>query len=103
MFDVVDIASYADDNILYSIESNQCELEKNIQKLSVQLFKEFLENRMNDNKDKCHFPSSFDQSEKFSLLISIIKNSGFLHHFGVIIERKLNFNEHVTNLCGVIR
>ena len=54
---------------------------------------------MNANKDKCHFPSSLDQSEKFSLLISIIKNSGFLHHFGVIIERKLNFNEHVTSLC----
>ena len=33
MFDVVDIASYADDNIFYSIETNQCELEKKYTKV----------------------------------------------------------------------
>lgn len=38
MFDVVDIASYADDNILYSIETNQCELEKKYTKVISQAF-----------------------------------------------------------------
>ena len=37
MFDVVDIASY-DDNILYSIETNQCELEKKYTKVISQAF-----------------------------------------------------------------
>ena len=44
MIDTIDIASYTDDNIPYSVGQNQCDL------------------------DKCHFLSSPDISTKFLLV-----------------------------------
>ena len=36
---------------------------------------------------------------KFPLPACILKNSNSQKRLGVTIDRKLNFNEHVTNLC----
>ena len=36
---------------------------------------------------------------KFSLPACILENSSSQKRLGVTIDRKLNFNEHVTNLC----
>ena len=44
IIDTIDIASYADDNIPYSVEKNQCGLESKLQKASVKRFKWFHEN-----------------------------------------------------------
>ena len=38
MIDSINNASYADDNTLYSIGKNQCDLETKLQKASVKLF-----------------------------------------------------------------
>ena len=54
---------------------------------------------MKANQDKCHFLSSLDISTKFLLPACILENSGFQKLLGVTIERKLNFNKYVTNLC----
>ena len=55
MVDNIDIASYADDNIPYSVGKNQCDLETKLQKASAKLFKWFRENSLKANQDKCHF------------------------------------------------
>ena len=83
----------------YSVGKSRCDLEIKLQKASVKLFKWFHENGLRANQDKCHFLSSLDVSTKFSLPAWILENSNSQKLLGVTIDRKLNSNEHVTNLC----
>ena len=99
MVDNRDIAYYLDDNTPYIVGKIQCDLETKLQKASVKLFKWFHKNSLKANQDKCHFLSSLDINTKFSLPAGILENSNSQTLFGVTIDRKLNFNEHVTNLC----
>ena len=99
MVDNIDIASYADDNTPYSVGKSQCDLETKLEKAPVKIFKRFNENGLKANQEKCHFLSSLDINMKFSLLACILENSNSQKPLGVTIDRKLNFNEHVTNLC----
>ena len=71
-----------------------------------QTFEWFHENDLKGNQDKCNFLSSLDINTKFSLPTCILllpaclqENSNSQKHFGVTTDRKLNFNEHVTNRC----
>ena len=50
------------------------------------------------NQEKCHFLSNLDINTKLSLHVCILENSNSQKLFGVTIDRKLNFNEHVNNL-----
>ena len=59
----------------------------------------FHENGLKANQDKYHFFSSLDINTKFSLPACILENADSQKLLGVTIDRKLNFNEHVTNLC----
>ena len=59
----------------------------------------FHENGLKANQDKYHFLSSLDINTKFSLPACILENADSQRLLGVTIDRKLNFNEHVTNLC----
>ena len=45
------------------------------------------------------FLSSLDINTKFLLPACILENSNSQKLLGVTIDRKLNFNEHVTSLC----
>ena len=99
MVDNIDIASFADDNTPYSVGKNQCDRETKLQKASIKLFKCFHENGLKANQEKCHFLSSLDINTKFSLPVSILENSNSQKLLGVTIDRNLNFDEHVTNLC----
>ena len=98
--DSVDIASYADDNTPYTT-TYKWEVENKLEIVSVKLFKWFLENGMKANQGKCHFLSSLDITTKLSLPECSVMNSIFEKLLGVINDRKLNFNEHVTNLCVI--
>ena len=51
------------------------------------------------NQDKYHFLSSLDKNTKISLPACILEKLNSKKLLGVTIERKLNFDEHVTNLC----
>ena len=99
MVDNIDIARYDDDNTPCSVGKSQSDLETKLQKASVKLFKWFHENGLKANQDKCHFLSSLDINTKFLLPACILENSNSQKLLGVTIDRKLNFNEHVTNLC----
>ena len=99
MVDNIDIACYADNNTPYSVGKSQCDLETILQKASVKLLKWFHENGLKANQDKCHFLSSLDINTKFLLPACILENSNSQKLLGVTIDRKLNFNEHITNLC----
>ena len=99
MLDNIDITSYADDNTPYSRGKSQYNLETKFQKSSVKLSKWFHENGLKANQEKCHFLSSLDINTKFSLPSCILENSNSQKLLGVTVDRKLNFNEYVTNLC----
>ena len=79
------------------IGENQFDLETKLEKTSVKLFKRLHENSMKDNQEKFHSMSSLDIITKFSLHNCTLENSGSQKLLGVTINRKLNFNEHVTN------
>ena len=85
MIENVDIASYADD------------VETKLGKASVKLFKQFHENGVKANQDKCHFLSSLDINTKFLPPVCILENSDSQKI--ATIDRKFNLSEHVTNLC----
>ena len=74
-----------------------------LQKVSVKLFKWFHENGLKANQDKYNFLSSLERNTKFSLPVCIPENSNSQKLLGVTIDRKLNFSEHVTNLCDKAR
>ena len=98
----VDIASYADDNTLYTTgKKNKCEVEKKLQIASVKLFKWFHENGMEANQDKCDFLSNLDLITELKLLNCSFKNSSSEKLLAVTIDIKHNFHEHVTNLCNI--
>ena len=99
MIDNIDIASYADDNTPYNVGKSKFDLEIKLQQASIKLLKWFYENGLKANQDKCHFLSSLDIDTKFSLPACVLENSDSQKLLGVTIDRKLNFNEHVTNLC----
>ena len=99
MIDNIDIASYADDNTRNSVGKSQCDLETKLQNASVKLFEWFHQNGLKSNHEKCHFLSSLDINTKFSLPACMLENPNSQKLLGVTIDRKLNFNEHVTNLC----
>ena len=69
MVDNIDIANYSDDNTPYCVGKSQCDL------------------------------CDLDINTKFPLQACILEYSNSQKLLGVTIDRKLNFNEHVTNLC----
>ena len=81
----------------YSVGKSRCDLEIKLQKASVKLFKWFHENGLKANQDKCHFLSRLNINTKFSLPACILENSNSQKRLRVTIDKKLNFNEHVTN------
>ena len=99
MIDKIDIPSYADDNTPISVGKSQCDLETKLQNASVKLFKWFHQNGLKANQKKRHFLLSLDINTKFSLPACILENPNSQKLLSVTIDRKLNFNEHVTNLC----
>lgn len=77
------------------LEKNNMRLKK-IRNSVAKSIKWFPENDMEANQDKCHFLFSLDITTKLSLTDYSIQNSNSDKLAGVIIEGKLNFQEHVT-------
>ena len=94
-----EIANYADDNTPYTIGNDKNEVLEKLKISATKVFQWFSENAMKANTGKCHFISSVDTSTKFSLTNCSIDNSNSQKLLGVTIDRKLNFQEHVSNLC----
>ena len=53
---------------------------------------------MKANQDKLHFPSGLEISTNFQLPDCILKNSTSQKRLGGTTDKKLNFNEYITNL-----
>ena len=96
--DKCDIASYADDNTPYTSGFN---LEKVIQKLEIatnNLFEWFKNNHMKAKTDKCHLLVTRDTGVTAIIGEFDVKNSREEKIFGVKIDSKLSFKNHVSCL-----
>lgn len=58
---------------------------------------------MKANQDKCDFISSLDITTKPSSSDCSVKNLSSKKLIRLIIDRKFDFNEHITNLCNKAR
>ena len=76
----------------------KCEVENKLRIASVKLFKWFHENDIKSNQDKCHFFSVHDITTELQVSDCSVKNSSSEKLLGIIIDRKVNFNENFTDL-----
>ena len=115
--------TYADDNTPYAIECDIDELFTTLQKDIDILLKWFHDNYFEINEDKCHLLVTnqdqdislitnqdqdisliTNQDQDISLMIGkeLIKDSKSVKLFGITIDNKLNFNDHVTKVCNKV-
>ena len=93
-----DIANYADDNTQYATDTHLDDLLK-LQKTETSIILNWFKiNEMKANNDKCHLivPNHSDVSVSLGKEHIIAGDSVTL--LGVVIDSKLDFSDHVTNL-----
>ena len=81
------IANYADDNSIYSVGDNVIDLLKTLETETNLVLNWFRMNEMKSNDDKCH------------LLVAKQEKANTVELLGVKIDKNLDLNEHVSNLC----
>ena len=56
-------------------------------------------NEMKSNTDKCHLIIVNNQDNDIKIGNDVITSENSVKHFGITNDNKLNFNEHVENIC----
>ena len=92
------IANYADDSTLYTVEGNIDDLLNTVENETSLILNWFRMNEMKSNDDKCHLFVTNQDSVSVTLGKEIIVATDYVDLLGITIDRNLNFNEHVTNL-----
>ena len=100
------IANYADDNSIYSVGDNVIDLLKTLETETNLVLNWFRMNEMISNDDKCHLLVDkchllVAKQEKVSVTLGneIIEAANTVELLGVKIDKNLDLNEHVSNLC----
>ena len=93
------IANWADDNTPYAIEDNIEKLLETLEKETNVILQWFEFNEMKSNSDKSHLLVVNSKDDKIMLQNEEIIGEESVKLLGVIIDNKLNFEEHVTKLC----
>ena len=95
-----ELANYADDNTPYTVEDTIDSLLECLHKDSSVLIKWFKDNFLQLNPNKCKLLiSNCDKDISLILENEVIECSESVKLLGVSIDNRLNFNEHVSNLC----
>ena len=95
----IDIASYADDNTLYTTENSIEEVIQKLENAAKKLFQWFSDNRTKASPDKCHFLCNSNSEVSLTIETQKIKNSKFVKLVGIKLDSKLNFNSRIHNIC----
>ena len=98
----VDISNYADDTTLFTSDRDISRLISRLESDSALSSKWFHDNYMKLNEDKCHLITlSTNHADAISVKIgsSTIHESDQKELLGVIIDNKLTFEDHISNLC----
>ena len=95
----INIANYADDTTPYAIEDSTQQLITILEQNTEKILEWYSDNYMKSNEDKCHLLVTGTTETSVKVGNHDIKNSSSEQLFGVTIDNKLKFNEHVTTLC----
>ena len=97
------LANYADDNTPHSINKHLPTLLHNLDSETSILVKWFKDNYFKMNPDKCHLLVT-KHSEEVSISIEgeTIKGKNSVKLLGVNIDNKLDFNDHVSQICNKV-
>ena len=95
-----DLANYADDTTPYTTDPSIDSLLQYLYEDTSILLKWFKDNHLQMNPDKCKLLIS-NRSKDISLILEneTIECSNSVKLLGIIIDNKLDFNEHVSKLC----
>ena len=89
------LSNYADGNILYTYGDNLKKIKDNLQNSSDTVHQWFYKKYMVLNAGKCHF-MCLGKNRKRNILMENSKEQKII---GVIIDNKLNFKSHISELC----
>ena len=93
------VVSYADDNTPYAMEKDFKTLINTLENDTSIMMEWFKINEMKSNSDKCHLIIANNTDVCVNIGNDVIPASASVKLLGVTIDSKLNFTEHVTNLC----
>ena len=93
------MANSADDNSIYSVDDNVTNLLKTLETETNQVLKWFRINEMKANDDKSHLLIANQENVSVTLGNEIIEATDSVELVGVTIDKNLDLNEHVSNLC----
>ena len=96
---ITKMANYADDNTIYSVDDNVTNLLKTLETETNLVLKWFRINEMIANDDKCHLLVANQENVSVTLGNEIIEATDSVELLGVTIDKNLDLNEHVSNLC----
>ena len=95
----IDIANYADDNTPYHCSENTASVIERLEIAAITLFDWFKDNYLKANAEKCHLLLSTNETQQMQINETIIDSSNKQKLLGVLIDNKLSFDQHVSNLC----
>ena len=93
------IANYADDNTLHTVKDNIEDLLKTLEDETSIILHWFRINEMKPNDDKCHLLVCNHDKLFVTLGNEKIVTTNSVELLGVTIDNKLNFTDHVSELC----
>ena len=93
------VISYADDNTPFCIGKDSVEVLSSLEETSKILLDWFQINSMKANPDKCHFLISDVEDHEILIGDILVQNSESEKLLGIKLDRHLNFDSHIENLC----
>ena len=97
---VSNITNYADDTTPYAIDTKVDDLINTLESNTSILIKWFHDNYLKMNIDKCHLLiTNHDDDVSAVIENEIIVGKKSVKLLGITIDNKLNFRDHVSNLC----
>ena len=95
------LSNYADGNTLYIFGDNLKKIKDNLRNSFDTVHQWFYKNYIVLNAGKCHFMCLGNNAENETFLFHdiLMENSKEQKIFGVIIDNKLNFESHISELC----
>ena len=93
-----DIANYADDNTLYATDKNLDDMLRLLEDETSVVLNWFRINEMKPNEKKCHLIVPNQTNVSVTLGNELIEAEDSVTLLGVIIDKRLDFSDHISNL-----
>ena len=97
-----DICNYADDTTIYACDNNIDNVSARLENDSNIIIQWFTDNFMKLNTDKCYsliLGRNSNQQITVTVGDSVIENTEEEKLLGVVIDKRLNFETHISKLC----